>query len=85
MSNYCTKHQQFYSDFCVYCGNPQEKWIAQTNAGYNTSNASYCTCAKSRILTDCYADHRKVCTCDETKTYNDCALHGKTGQNPQAA
>lgn len=22
MSNYCAKHQQFYSEYCVYCGNP---------------------------------------------------------------
>ena len=22
MSNYCAKHLQFYSEFCVYCGNP---------------------------------------------------------------
>jgi len=64
----CLKHLQQYNEnsFCVYCGNPQEKKIAQTSTGYNTSNACYCTC-------------------DETKTYNDCALHGKKGQNPLAA
>ncbi|MEK6884263.1 MAG: hypothetical protein AABY22_31825 [Nanoarchaeota archaeon] len=22
MNNYCAKHKQFYSDYCVYCGNP---------------------------------------------------------------
>ena len=22
MKNYCAKHNQFYSDYCVYCGNP---------------------------------------------------------------
>lgn len=24
MSNFCAKHNQFYSDYCVYCGSPAQ-------------------------------------------------------------
>jgi len=60
MLNYCAKHQQFYSDYCVYCGNPQEKRIVQTNAGYNTSNTADCICDKSKTYNDCVIHGKSV-------------------------
>ena len=33
MGNYCAKHNQFYSDYCVYCGSPI--YIIKTSTSSN--------------------------------------------------
>ena len=55
MPNYCAKHQQFYSDYCVYCGNPQEKKIAYdtTGGGRYGTVLYYCACDERKTHNAC--------------------------------
>ncbi len=52
MNNYCVQHQQFYSDYCVYCGNPLK---VIKNPPLGEWSADYRSCAGT--LHNCGVEH----------------------------
>jgi len=65
MSNYCTKHGQFYTEYCVYCGSPFK--ITSGSSGTNVPIESFC----------CFCTG----VCSHTGPHSQCTKHGNVTNN----